>query len=279
MRHRIAVAVLALALATSTFADQRAQNGGAQAGATGVTPITVSQNSDGKIRIAIRENKAVISQSRMGELSAEIGKSCSPNAIISLDPNKSDFTLDFYRNENARNNAMAFGFMNRGLLGGLAMAAVASTLQVNSATLSDSASDVIWTGKSNTVHDVIAQACKFIVLQAPLAVVAPTPAVAITVAAPVAAAVAQEDAAPATTQSVSFASAPANADLTIDNAFVGSTPSTLSLTFGSHVIQMAKDGYTTWTRTVTIGAGDSVHFVGTLTPIQSGEYQAPAPKH
>ena len=48
------------------------------------------------------------------------------------------------------------------------------------------------------------------------------------------------------------------ADIEIDGAFAGNTPSTLTVTPGQHTIAVKKKGYTDWTRTMNV-SGTSVH--------------------
>jgi hypothetical protein len=48
------------------------------------------------------------------------------------------------------------------------------------------------------------------------------------------------------------------ADIEIDGAFAGNTPSTLSVTPGQHTIAVKKKGYTDWTRTMSV-SGTAVH--------------------
>ena len=57
---------------------------------------------------------------------------------------------------------------------------------------------------------------------------------------------------------VSIKSAPDAAEITIDGKFVGSTPSTVQLKAGEHKISVAKSGYNSWERTMTIDAGGSL---------------------
>lgn len=47
-------------------------------------------------------------------------------------------------------------------------------------------------------------------------------------------------------------------DITVDGAFVGNTPSELSLKSGKHLIAVTKKGYTTWSRTLMV-SGPSIH--------------------
>ncbi|MBI2679128.1 MAG: PEGA domain-containing protein [Candidatus Koribacter versatilis] len=55
---------------------------------------------------------------------------------------------------------------------------------------------------------------------------------------------------------VSLSSAPTGADIEIDGAFVGSTPSSVELTAGDHVVVVKKSGYKPWERKVRVSAGD-----------------------
>jgi hypothetical protein len=58
--------------------------------------------------------------------------------------------------------------------------------------------------------------------------------------------------------SVTIESAPTGADIEVDDAFVGDTPSTVSIASGSHKIAVMKKGYVDWGRTITITSG-SIH--------------------
>jgi hypothetical protein len=50
----------------------------------------------------------------------------------------------------------------------------------------------------------------------------------------------------------------AGADIEVDGAFVGNTPSTVSIVPGQHTIVVKKKGYTDWSRTMTV-SGSAVH--------------------
>jgi hypothetical protein len=58
--------------------------------------------------------------------------------------------------------------------------------------------------------------------------------------------------------SVLIKSSPDGAEVTIDDKFVGSTPSTLQLKPGEHSISVKKAGYILWKRTITINSGDKI---------------------
>lgn len=55
--------------------------------------------------------------------------------------------------------------------------------------------------------------------------------------------------------SVEFNATPSGADIVIDGAFVGSTPSTLRLKPGHHEIEIRMAGYRSWKRTISIEPG------------------------
>ena len=58
--------------------------------------------------------------------------------------------------------------------------------------------------------------------------------------------------------SVAIDSTPLGADIEIDGAFVGNTPSTLTLAPGSHLIAVKKKGYSDWSKTLNVSGG-TVH--------------------
>jgi len=70
----------------------------------------------------------------------------------------------------------------------------------------------------------------------------------------------QAPAAPAapTQTSLAIESTPPGADIEIDGAFVGNTPSTVSVAPGSHQIAVKKKGFTDWTKTLNV-TGGTVH--------------------
>lgn len=64
-------------------------------------------------------------------------------------------------------------------------------------------------------------------------------------------------------------STPPGADIEVDGNFVGNTPSTMSLTPGSHEVTVKKRGFTDWSRKLNVTAG-SVRLTAELDP-KSGE--------
>ena len=54
---------------------------------------------------------------------------------------------------------------------------------------------------------------------------------------------------------VAVTSTPAGADIELDGAFVGSTPSTISVAAGDHTITLQKSGFNTWERQIKVSGG------------------------
>jgi hypothetical protein len=69
----------------------------------------------------------------------------------------------------------------------------------------------------------------------------------------------------ATTMSpVAIKSTPDGAEITIDGKLVGTTPSTVQLTPGEHIISINKSGFKQWQRTITVTAGGAINLEATL---------------
>ncbi len=77
----------------------------------------------------------------------------------------------------------------------------------------------------------------------------------------------------ATQATVVVNSNPGGADVEIDGAFVGNTPSTISVASGSHQIVVKKKGFADWTKTLKV-TGGTVHLNAELELTQP---QAPVP--
>ena len=58
-----------------------------------------------------------------------------------------------------------------------------------------------------------------------------------------------------TSSDVAVTSNPAGAEIEVDGAFVGDTPSTINVTAGDHTISLKKPGFTPWERTVKVSGG------------------------
>jgi len=64
--------------------------------------------------------------------------------------------------------------------------------------------------------------------------------------------------------SVDVKSTPDGADITVDDKYMGSTPSTLKLAPGDHKIKLEKSGFKIWERTLSVSPGGSANINGTL---------------
>jgi hypothetical protein len=60
---------------------------------------------------------------------------------------------------------------------------------------------------------------------------------------------------PATQASVAIESTPSGADIEVDGAFVGNTPSTVPLAAGSHQIVVKRKGFADWNRAINVNGG------------------------
>lgn len=63
---------------------------------------------------------------------------------------------------------------------------------------------------------------------------------------------------------VDIKSTPDGAEITVDEKFMGSTPSSLRLAVGEHKIKLGKSGFKTWERTMAVSAGVSATVNATL---------------
>jgi plastocyanin len=63
---------------------------------------------------------------------------------------------------------------------------------------------------------------------------------------------------------VDIKSTPEGAEVTVDDKFMGSTPSSLRLAVGDHKIKLGKSGFTIWERTMTVTAGATLTVDATL---------------
>lgn len=64
--------------------------------------------------------------------------------------------------------------------------------------------------------------------------------------------------------SIEIKSNPDGADITVDDKYMGSTPSTLKLAAGDHKIKLEKAGFKPWEKTLTVGQGSSATVNPTL---------------
>lgn len=67
----------------------------------------------------------------------------------------------------------------------------------------------------------------------------------------------------ATTTELTLVSTPDGADIEIDGAFIGSTPSTVALAQGDHTVRVSKKGYQSYEKNLRT-AGGKVNMTATL---------------
>jgi len=77
-----------------------------------------------------------------------------------------------------------------------------------------------------------------------------------------------EGRATAETVKCSFASTPAGAEIRVDGKYVGSTPSTLSLSVGTHAVEASLPGFVEWKRELTVAAGSELTVNAVLEKVQ-----------
>ncbi|MFZ0744580.1 MAG: PEGA domain-containing protein [Terracidiphilus sp.] len=63
--------------------------------------------------------------------------------------------------------------------------------------------------------------------------------------------------------SLAIESTQAGADIEIDGAFVGNTPSTVDVALGSHLVTIKKEGFTDWSKTLNV-TGGTIHLNANL---------------
>lgn len=66
--------------------------------------------------------------------------------------------------------------------------------------------------------------------------------------------------------SLAIESTPPGADIEIDGAFAGNTPSTVNITPGNHQVTIKKKGFSDWSRTLNI-TGGNINLNATLDPV------------
>jgi hypothetical protein len=70
------------------------------------------------------------------------------------------------------------------------------------------------------------------------------------------------------TSSVEIKSTPGGAEITVDDKFVGNTPSTLRLTEGDHKIKLEKAGFKAWEKIMTVAFGGTITLNSQLEKVQ-----------
>lgn len=257
MKRAITIAVLSLLFAVGA----NAQSGPAKAW---VAPIT---STDGKVYLYVSDNPTTpLIASREIELQGEAVKDCPAYIAVTIDQSKSDYTLIFQRDEGKRSMWFNIGAANRGLAGGLAALALSSSLKVDKATLTDHDKVIVWSGKRSTLQNVVTDACNTI----PAPILAPPPPPAAPIVVPTAPTTNDQQVITAEqtlATTVDFTSDVANAEIDIDGKFVGNVPSVVFLTPGDHLIVIAKAGYISYERTITITNG-TIEVHADLLPLE-----------
>jgi hypothetical protein len=65
-----------------------------------------------------------------------------------------------------------------------------------------------------------------------------------------------------------FSSTPPGAEITVDWRYVGSTPSEISLSIGTHIVVISAPGFAEWKRELTVVADSEVNVTASLQKAQ-----------
>lgn len=76
------------------------------------------------------------------------------------------------------------------------------------------------------------------------------------------------NAADAVLSTVEINSTPAGAEITVDEKFMGNTPSSVRLAAGDHKVRLEKSGFKTWERTLTVSSGTTATVAPTLEKLE-----------
>jgi hypothetical protein len=66
--------------------------------------------------------------------------------------------------------------------------------------------------------------------------------------------------------SITIKSSPDGAEITVDEKYMGSMPSTLRLAAGDHKVRLEKDGFKPWEKTLTVSSGESATVGASFQP-------------
>ncbi|HJJ30647.1 MAG TPA: PEGA domain-containing protein [Methanocorpusculum sp.] len=69
-----------------------------------------------------------------------------------------------------------------------------------------------------------------------------------------------------------ISSDPSGASVRIDGSYYGTTPLTVSVPAGSHTVSVAKNGYSGWTKSVSVSSGATTNVYATLSKVVSTGY-------
>jgi len=76
----------------------------------------------------------------------------------------------------------------------------------------------------------------------------------------------EENQPPPPSAGVSFDASPRNAEVYVDGQFRGTVPVNLQLPAGEHEVEFRLAGFTTWSRSLVVVAGDDTRVTATLQP-------------
>ncbi|MDO5845574.1 MAG: PEGA domain-containing protein [Methanocorpusculum sp.] len=71
---------------------------------------------------------------------------------------------------------------------------------------------------------------------------------------------------------LSLSSSPSAASAYVDGSYVGTTPLEIPVSEGYHSVSIQKSGYSSWSGSATVTAGQTTYLSGTLTPVQTYGY-------
>jgi hypothetical protein len=185
---------------------------------------------------------------RVVEIQSDLVKVC-PKVTVTNRPDMADFTLLFRREGGKRSAMFAFG--------GLAGLALSAASKVDGASLFSSNGDLVTATKQRTVEKSIIEICAAIPATVTHAALQSAPVQQPSAAAePIPAPIppSQVAAEPSVTE-LTLISTPRGADVEVDGAFVGSTPSTLTLASGNHTVRVTKKGFQPYERNLRTSGG------------------------
>jgi hypothetical protein len=78
------------------------------------------------------------------------------------------------------------------------------------------------------------------------------------------------------TAQIEIASVPPGSDIEVDGKFIGSTPSSVKLPVGEHIVKLSKNGFAVWERKITTISGD-VRISPDLEPVVPTQDSAETP--
>jgi len=185
---------------------------------------------------------------RVVEIQSDLVKVC-PKVTVTNRLDMADFTLLFRREGGKRSAMFAFG--------GLAGLALSAASKVDGASLFSADGDLVTATKQRTVEKSIIEICAAIPATFLHAALPPEPVqvpvpTADTIPAPI---VPPPPAAAQATTELALGSTPTGAEVEVDGAFVGNTPSIVAVTSGDHTVRVSKKGFKPYEKTLRTSSG------------------------